>query len=155
MKMIVCDGSPAATFKEVEAGRLPARGQGPTAAESRGTAFRDVAVAHAGKSTVDGRGAGAAAHCVCAAKAGPASQGCGYVGSAYCILACGMAALKNPPTPGAGLTPLVALDSVDLRDRLAAVGYEFEAKDGLPPDDVGGPCFRMMKEGNLLKATGK
>ena len=144
------------TLKAIEDGRLPARGVGPTPAQSYGSAFMDFVVAHASAATTTARDGGAVACCRTVAKPGLGhGAACGYVGSAYCMLVCGMAALRHKAKAGAGLTPLTAFEGgADILDRLRSVGYEFEVTDALPsPDDLRA-AFAQNAEGEKVKAAG-
>ena len=78
--------------------------------------------------------------------------GCGYAGSAYCLVVCGLAALKNTVKAGAGLTPLTAFGAdSDLLDRLKALGYEYDVADALPTGEDLARAFALAKEGDTLK----
>ena len=135
--------------------RLPARGVGPTPAQSYGSAFMDFVVAHASAATTKARDGGAVACCRTVAKPGLGhGAACGYVGSAYCMLVCGMAALRHPATAGAGLTPLTAFaGGGDILARLKAVGYAFELSDALPTGESLAAGFKRNAAGEKLKAT--
>lgn len=147
-------GSPQMTLKAIEHGLLPKRGVGPTASQSYGTSFTDVVVAHSTVETTTERTGGPVA--VCTVK-GPSGIGygvaCGYVGSAYCLAVCGLAALRSTTVKaGAGLTPLGAFGAdSDLLDRLRAIGYEFSVADELPTGDVLKEAFALAASGEKLK----
>lgn len=146
-------GAPEMTLKAIERGLLPARGVGPTAAQSYGTAFTDVVVAHADAATTTDRGDAPVAACTVRAPSGVGyGIGCGYAGSAYCLALCGLAALKSPPKAGAGLTPLTAFGAdSDLLPRLRNLGYEFDVADALPTGEALAEAFKLAKAGDDLK----
>ena len=147
---------PQQTLKAIEQGRLPKRGEGPTAAQSYGSAFTDVVIAHGSDASTTSRDGDVA---VCSVIGEPGlghGAACGYVGSAYCMLVCGMAALRHPATAGAGLTPLTAFaGGGDILARLKAVGYAFDLSDALPTGESLAAGFKRNAAGEKLKATFK
>ena len=103
---------PQATQQAVAAGKAPKPGEGPTTEESKLTGFHDWAIAY--DRLPSARSARAAA---CQIRARPGvghGIGCGYVGSAYCILECALTVRAMGGVPaahcGAGLSPCAALD---------------------------------------------
>ena len=126
---------PEQTKIAIAQGKVPKPGEGPDAEQSKQTAFHDVAVAYtqvpsAGASTNE-RAASCHMHAPCSVGHG---IGCGYSGSAYCILACALTARAMGGVPadrcGAGLSPCAALDAGRLLLRLKQIGYEFRTVDG-------------------------
>jgi hypothetical protein len=121
--------TPEQTKALVAQGKMPKVGEGPTPAQSLKSTFTDFAVAYA--SVPGGGGAPKAAHCRTRAPQNKGyGIGCGYAGSAYCLLTCALsvrAAGGVPPERcGAGLSPGSALDFDEYLSRLKMLGYEFE-----------------------------
>ena len=109
----------------VTSGKLPKPGQGPTAAASAETAFVQFVVAHAAKGGGKGGGGACAHSAVRARRRVGHGIGCGYSGSAYCLIAAALAARAMGRVPaercGAGLSPCCALDFEEWLGRLRQI----------------------------------
>lgn len=125
--------APAKTRQAVESGKLPRQGFGPDPEQSKATTFTDWAVA---STAVDGGVGKTASCCVRAPRNVGHGIGCGYAGSAYCLLSCALTARAKGGVPaercGAGLTPAGALDFDEHVARMKRVGYLFEVLPRAP-----------------------